>query len=181
MCGINKILSMSANLLKLMSVLFWIAFIGLCIKTGALLFSFLISLLAHPKAAANLYLGLDLSALLAYQRLQYGFIVSLLIFISAQKASIAYYAVKFISSFSLDRPFDYQLSDIFMKISHIALFTGGLAVIAHYYSKWVAKKGVPIPIDWGGNEILFFAGIIYLLAITFKKGAELQQEQDLTV
>ena len=84
-------------------------------------------------------------------------------------------------SFSLDRPFDYQLSDIFMKISHIALFTGGLAVIAHYYSKWVAKKGVPIPIDWGGNEILFFAGVIYLLAITFKKGAELQQEQDLTV
>ena len=172
---------MSRNVLSVMNVLFWIAFIGLCIKTGALIFSFILSLFVYPSAASNLYLGLNLSTLIAYQKLMFVAVVSLLIVITAQKASIAYYALQCFRRFNPDRPFDNGLADLFTKISHIALITGGLAIIAHYYSKWIAKKGISIPIDWGGNEILFFAGVIYLLALTFKKGAELQQEQDLTV
>jgi hypothetical protein len=172
---------MSRNVLSVMNVLFWIAFIGLCIKTGALIFSFILSLIFYPKAASNLYLGLNLSALITYQKLMFVAVVSLLIFITAQKATIAYYALQCFRRFNPDRPFDNGLAYLFTKISHIALVTGVLAIFAHQYSKWIAKKGVVIPIDWGGNEILFFAGVIYLLALTFKKGAELQQEQDLTV
>ena len=172
---------MSRNVLSVMNVLFWIAFIGLCIKTGALIFSFILSLILYPKAASNLYLGLNLRELFTYSQLLYIAVGTLLIVITAQKATIAYYAVQCFRRFNPDRPFDYGVSDIFTKISHIALVTGVLAIIAHHFSKWIAKKGVVIPIDWGGNEILFFAGVIYLLALTFKKGAELQQEQDLTV
>ena len=43
------------------------------------------------------------------------------------------------------------------------------------------KKGVAVPIDWSGSELLLFGGVIYLLALVFKKGAELQTENDLTV
>jgi hypothetical protein len=172
---------MSRTWLKVINILFWIAFIGLCIKAGALLISSAISVFASPEAAANLYLGLNLSQLYTYSILQYIAIVSFLILITTQKAGIAFYAIKFFQIFQLDRPFDVRLADIFMKISHTALLAGGLAIIAHRYSQWISKKGVPIPIDWGGNEIVFFAGVIYLLALTFKKGAELQQEQDLTV
>lgn len=168
-------------ILKIMNVLFWIAFIGLCIKAGAILTSFVISLYVNPAAAHNLYLGLNLSDLFALNSLYYASIVSLLIVLTALKAHIAYMIVRFFMKFKLSQPFDAVLTTLFLRISHVALGTGILAIIASGYAKWIMKKGVSIPIDWGGNEILFFAGVIYLLALVFRKGTELQTEHDLTV
>ena len=61
----------SKQILGALQVLTWIAFIGLCIETGAILITTSISLFFHPEAAADLYLGLDLSALLHYSRWYY--------------------------------------------------------------------------------------------------------------
>jgi hypothetical protein len=107
--------------------------------------------------------------------------VSLLIVLTGLKAYIAYFVVKFFWKFNLSKPFNNNLTELFVRISHLAVGTAALALIAHNYAKSIMKKGIAIPIDWGSNEILFFAGVIYLLAFVFKKGAELQTENDLTV
>lgn len=168
-------------ILKVMNVLFWIAFIGLCIKTGSILTSFIISHLINSEGAKNLYLGLNLFDLYSYDKLHYTLTVSLLLLLTGLKAYIAYLVVKFFLKFKLSKPFGNDLTDLFLKISYTALGTGILAIIASGYSKWVSKKGISIPIDWSGNEILFFAGVIYLLALVYKKGTDLQMENDLTV
>ncbi|SFU18946.1 Protein of unknown function [Algoriphagus locisalis] len=171
----------NSTVLKVMNVLFWIAFIGLCIKTGALLTSFIVSLFVNPEGANDLYLGLSLVDLYSYSKSHYIFTASLFIVLTGLKAYIAYYVIKIFMKFNLSRPFNSKLTDLFLKISHIALGTGVLAIIAMNYTKWILKKGVTVPIEWGGSEILLFAGVIYLLALVFKKGSELQTENELTV
>ena len=171
----------NSTILKLMYILFWIAFIGLCIKTGSLLFSFTVSLLVNNQAAGNLFPGFDLLDLLTYSKTHYIIIVSILILLTGMKAYIAYLAIKVFMKFNLEKPFSVELTNFFLKISHVALGTGVLAILAKSYGQEISKNGVNIPIEWGGSEILFFSGVIYLLAMVFKKGADLQHENDLTV
>ena len=171
----------NSTVLKVMNVLFWIAFIGLCIKTGAILTSFMVSLFVNAAGAGDLYLGLNLSELYSFNHLYYIFTVSLLIALTGLKAYIAYLAVKFFLKFDLSKPFTKELTGLFLRISYVSMGTGVLAIIAEGYCKWIMKKGIAIPIDWSGNEILFFAGVIYLLALVFQKGTDLQTESDLTV
>lgn len=171
----------SQTVLKIVHVLFWVAFTGLCIKTGAILVSFLVSIFVSPGGAKDLYMGLSLASLYEFHILYYIFIVSSLILLTGLKAYIAYLVLRIFQRFQLTRPFTPGLTELFLKISHISLGSGFLAIIASACSKWISKKGVLISIDWGGPEILFFAGVIYLLAQVFKKGTDLQLENDLTV
>lgn len=171
----------NATILKIMNVIFWIVFIGLCIKTGAIIISFIVSYYVNADGAKNLYLGLNLYDLYVYDKVNYVFTVSLLVVLTALKAYIAYLVIKFFLKFNLSKPFGTELTNLFLQISYVSLGTGILAIIADSYSKWILKKGILIPIDWSGNEILFFAGVIYLLALVYNKGTELQTENDLTV
>ena len=171
----------NTSILSIMNILFWISFIGLCIKIGALLVTFLLSLFYSPDTARDLYMGLDLSAVYAVGLNYYVFTVSFLLILTALKAHIAYLIIRFFMKFSLSKPFGQELTALFFEISHTALGAGFVAVIASGYSRWLMKQGVPIPIDWSGYEILFFAGVIYLLALVFQKGTALQAENELTV
>ncbi|WP_461532667.1 DUF2975 domain-containing protein [Sinomicrobium sp.] len=171
----------NSTVLRVMNVLFWIVFIGFCIKTVAILISFLISLFVNSEGAANLYMGYDMSELYSYSKQYYIFTVSLLLVLNGLKTYIAYCVVKFFMKFNLSKPFNHELTDLFLSISHISLGLCVLALIAALYCKWILKKGIAVPIDFDGGEILFFAGIIYILALVFKKGADLQTESDLTV
>jgi hypothetical protein len=51
-------------ILKVLHVASWIAFIGLCIEAGALIFNFLFSLF-KPNASQDIHKGLDLSEMYA--------------------------------------------------------------------------------------------------------------------
>ncbi len=168
-------------ILKTMNVLFWVIFIGLCIKTGAILVSFSVSLFVNPAGANNLYLGLDLSDLFTFDKMHYVSIVSSIILINGLKAYIAYLVVRIFFKFTLTSPFEANITSLISEISYVALATGILAIVASGYSDWLAKKGIPIPQDWGSGEILFFAGVIYIIAQVFSKGKEIQTENDLTV
>lgn len=168
-------------ILKTVHILFWIVFIGLCMKAGAILISFIISLFVNAAGAQNLYLGLDLSELYVVNKPYYIVIVLLLIILTVLKSLIAYFAVKFFLKFNLAKPFSKEFASLFIKISYISLGTGILAIIANEFSSWILNHGVNIPINWAGSEILFFAGIIYLLALIFKKGIEMQNEKELTI
>jgi len=162
-------------------VIFWIAFIGLCIKTGALLISFLISLFVSPEAAKDLYQGFNLSALYNYNKMYYVHAASLFIFLSALKAWIAYLVVRIFMILDLSKPFHERLTHLFLKISYYTFVLGLFTIVLNGVGKWLMKRGIDFPVTGGSGEILFFAGVVYLLALIFKKGAELQSDNDLTV
>lgn len=169
------------SMLKVMNVVFWIIFIGLCIKTGAYVISFFVSLFINPEGAKDLYMDLNLYYLYTFNHLHYIQIVSYIIALSGFKAYMAYQVVKLFMDFNLSKPFSNKLVQAFGKISYVAIGTGLLALVASAHCKWLTNRGVDVAYEWGSSEILFFGGVIYILTLVFKKGYELQNENDLTV
>jgi hypothetical protein len=168
-------------ILTTMNVIFWVIFIGLCIKTGALLVSFFVSLFVNAAGAENLYLGLNFSELYRFGIEHYVFVVSLKIVLTALKTYIAYLVVKIFLQLNLANPFNTNVAALIAKISHYALGAGIVALLAAAYSEWLIKKGIPIAQNWGSSDYLFLAGIIFIIAQIFKKGIEIQTENELTI
>ena len=162
-------------------VIFWIIFIGLCIKTGSILYSYVVSMAINPVASQNLNMGLNLSKLYSYDIAHYHIVTWMLIILTGLKAYIGYWVVKIFLEMKIEKPFSEGVERIITTISQIALWAGLLAVVAQAYCDWLMKKELDIPIDWASGEILFFAGVIYIIAQVFKKGIELQSENELTV
>jgi hypothetical protein len=169
------------TIFKVMHVIFWVLFIGLCFKTVAILISFLVSLFIGSDSAKIVPFGIEPFDLPASGRWYYMLIISFMIAITALKAYIAYLVVRIFSNFNFSRPFSREITSLISKISYVALETGVIALIANGYSEWLVKRHVTVPVNWGSGEILFFAGVIYIIAIVFERGTELQTESDLTV
>ena len=169
------------QVLVIMKVISWIIFIGLCIKAGAMMVSFFVSLFVNNEATYNLYSNLDLSSL--YKQNQRYFIVAmfLLILLLALKVFIFYLVIKIFSKFNLNNPFSLKVTNLVSKIGYVSLGTGVIAVIANSYRVWLINKGFLFPFGFGGSEFLFMAGILLIVVFLFKRGVELQNENDLTI
>ncbi|MBQ4819817.1 DUF2975 domain-containing protein [Aquimarina sp. MMG016] len=169
------------QVLSLMKIISWIIFIGLCIKLGVILFSSAISLFVDQNAAENLYLDLDLSNLYDFSMKYYMILLSLIVSILAMKAYLFYLVIKIFKKIDFDEPFTIVIANLISSVSYISLCTGLLAHFATRYSDWLLKKGVIFDLDWGSSEFLFMAGIIFIIAFIFKRGVEIQTENELTI
>ena len=167
------------QILGLMNVISWVTFIGLCIKTGATIISFLISLFINPDAAQNL--GLDLSALYKSNIWYFVNTVSFVIILSGLKAYIFYLVIRIFLKVDFDHPFSAIAVSLISKISYVALEIGIVALVAQNYSKWLLHRGVLVEQNWGSWDYLFLAGIIFIIALVFKRGVEIQSENELTI
>lgn len=177
--------SNTTTILKVMQVITWVVFIGLCIMAGVLIFTVLMSLFFDPQAAHDLHLGLDLSDLLETSRWKYICLTSLIIFLTGLKAWFFYRIIRLLKVFNMSQPFDDVIIPILTKISRTALEIGILALIAREFVRSLIKQGTELPSmhDYlgGGIEFLFMAGIIFIIAQVFKRGLEIQTENELTI
>ncbi|MFT3911662.1 MAG: DUF2975 domain-containing protein [Ferruginibacter sp.] len=177
--------SKTKTILAIMHVLFWIIFIGCCIKTGSILYSFFVSLFINPVAAKNLYMELNLSDLKAYSITHYSIMLSLVIVLWAMKAYMFYQVIKIFLEINLVHPFSKSVATLISKISYIALIIGVLSLALTSYSATLTNEGVSLNMLTqhinGGAWFMFFAGIIYIISLVFKRGIEIQSENELTV
>lgn len=170
---------------KTMNILSWIVFIGLCIKAGAILCAFLVSIYINPAGARNLHLGLNLSNLYSFNTGHYTAVVLSIVLLSALKACIFYLVVKIFLKINFVHPFSTAVLSLISSISYVAVGTGLLALLAERYCGWLVKAGVVLPslegyLD-GSNEFLLLGGVIFIIAQVFKKGVDIQTESELTV
>jgi hypothetical protein len=166
-------------------VLTWMAFIGLCIKTGAIAYSFLVSIFLNSEASKNLYEGLNLSSPLADSSFNYYALGTFILLISAMKAFIAYLGIKIFQVVDLNNPFSEKVSQLISRISHLAIFSGVVALLGSAFNEWLAKRNSD---DYSlhdffdsGTELLFLGLIIFLIAQVIKRGVAIQSENELTV
>ena len=173
------------KILIAMNIISWIIFIGLCIKTGAILYSFFVSLFINPEGAKNLHLGLNLSDLYRFNIWHYDAIVILIIFLSGLKAYLFYLVIKIFLKINFVHPFSTGVSLLISRISYVALGIGILTLAGNSYCEWLIKKGVALPnlqeYLGAGAEYLLLGGIIFMIAQVFKRGIEIQSENELTV
>lgn len=171
------------QVLSIMKIVSWVIFIGLCIKTGAIIISFFVSFFVNPEASKNIYLGLDFSSLCKLKMHYLILMASLLIVVSVLKAHLFYLVIKIFSKINIDNPFSVHVANLITKISYITLSLAIISKIANSFNLWlITHKGrSAVPLDYGYKELFFMAGILFIIAYIFKRGVELQTENELTI
>jgi hypothetical protein len=162
----------------------WIIFVGLCIETGALVVNFVYSLF-NPLVLKNLYNKLDLSAMYEQSQfvffLTYGFILS----ISFLKAFLFYEVIKLIGKLDLQMPFSVFVSNQISRIRTVTFTIGLLSIIATKVVHNFSEKGFEVNQlneYWtDGKAFILMSAVLIIIATIFKRGIELQSENDLTV
>jgi hypothetical protein len=174
--------------LKVLYVLSWIIFIGVCIEAGGFIFSAFYTLVINPVNAAYFWERNDLSSLYAYDPGHF-FAEALLISIAAVlKACIFYLVVKILHDKKLDmaQPFNEAMRRFIIKVSCLAFGISLFTAMGVNYAEWLVSKGIKMPdtqhLRLGGADVWLFMGVtLFVIAQIFKRGIEIQSENELTV
>lgn len=172
------------TMLKALNVVSWIIFIGLCIEAGALIFNFAFTFF-KPIATNNIYMGLDLSMLYEKHSLHFIGVMSFVVVLAILKAYLFYLVVSIFMKLNLVKPFTTEIAGLIEKISFEAFAIAFVSIIAHQYTKRLIQSGYEVgnlERFWNDTAaFLMMAAIIYVISKIFKKGIELQNENDLTI
>ena len=181
----SKIMKITPNLVfKGLQVASWIIFIGLLINAGSLMINFIFSVF-NPEMVGNLYQELDLSILHEQSQWVFFGIFSFVLSVAFLKAHLFYIVVSLIQKIDLARPFSTFVSDQITKISYYTFSIGLISHIARQTSSNLEKQGYELDSlgqFWVDSQaFILMAAVVYLIAFIFKKGLEIQIENDLTV
>jgi|GEM_PF-1054211 len=173
-------------------ILIWIVFIGLCIKTGTLIFNLILNLFFEtgissitidPRRLTEIEVDMQLNpqSLLEFGKGHYYARALLILLFLIIQTYIAYLAVKIFRKLRLEKPFCGSVTWLIKQMSYVALGAGVLAIAAEGYTEWIILQGVKLTNNWNGGSFLLLAGLIFILAEVFRRGTELQNENELTV
>lgn len=169
---------------KGLHVVAYLIFIGLCIEAGALLVNFIFSLI-KPELVHNLYQKLDLSEMYNRSKWAYYGMYNFMLFISFLKAYLFYIVIVLMHKIDLANPFSSFVSEQISKLSYCTFAIGILSFIARETAKNMQQHGYVLDKlneFWVDSQaFILMAAVIYVIAIIFKKGVEIQNENDLTV
>jgi membrane-bound metal-dependent hydrolase YbcI (DUF457 family) len=84
------------------------------------------------------------------------------------------------------RPFSKNVGRFLFRISYLSLLIGLFSWVGAKYTEWLVSKGVKLPdlqyLRLGGADVWLFMGVtIFVIAQVFKRGIEIQTENELTV
>lgn len=167
-----------------LKIIAWLIFVGLSIEAGGLIVNFFFSIY-KPDFVHNLYQKLDLSEM--YNRSKYAFygVYSFILVISFLKAYLFYVVVNLVSNFNLTKPFNIYVSNHITRISYYTFSIGLISYIAQQFANNLMKRGFVtdnLNQFWEDSQaFILMAAIIYIIAVIFRKGIEIQNENDLTV
>ena len=162
----------------------WVIFVGLCIEAGGLIVNFIFSIL-KPEMVHNLYQKMDLSEL--YNRSQWAFygMYSFVLVISILKSILFYVVIMLLLKLDLEKPFNPFVSKQITQMSYFTFSIGLLSYIARESAKNLQHRGYEIDQlnqFWVDSQaFILMAAVIYVIAAIFKKGIEIQSENELTI
>jgi hypothetical protein len=168
------------QILIVMNILAWVAFVGFAIEAGAIAYSYFVSIL-WDDSAKDLYRGLDLSRLMQFNFWQYTLSVSYRVAIKIMHSYAFFLAIKCLSNVKLENPFRGDVAFLIERISYVLLSTWVVAMVHNLHTYWLStriKEFVPTMIS---GEFIFAAGLLFVVAQIFKRGVEIQSENELTV
>ncbi|POY39369.1 hypothetical protein C3K47_02405 [Solitalea longa] len=168
------------QILSVMHILAWVAFVAFMIEAGAMLFSFIVSC-SNPEGAKNLYKGLNYYDLRQMNFWYYTGVVSFKVSIVLMKAFVWILVIKLFSKFNLENPFNMEIVKILEKISYMLFSIWLVGMTSSGYTAWLMKLTGKMYGDWVAGEYIFMAGLIFIISQIFKRGVELQSESDLTI
>lgn len=168
------------KILRILGILAWAACFGLIVQGVSTFLSFIVSI-QEAKASSNLYRGLDLSALREFSMLHYNLTVIYLVLIAFMKAAIAWMLAKALDTVKAQSPFSEKMARVLERISLVLLCLAIISFVHNIHSTWLWKVS-NLEIERGPlPEYLFMALLVYALSQVYKRGVEIQSENELTV
>ena len=87
---------------------------------------------------------------------------------------------------SMSHPFSKEVERSIFKISYLTLLIGLFCLWGVKYAAWFIDQGVKMPdiqsLRFGGADVWLFMGVsLFVIAQVFKRGIEIQTENELTV
>ena len=144
----------------------------------------LVTSFINPDWAKRTYeVDLNLFSIREHSISFYVYAMCLTIAVSALKAFIWYVVFELLSKLKLQTPFSIEVEK---KLERIAYLLLGVWIVSSIFWKtyiyYLSKAtAIQLPTNNSGDEYLFMAGIIYIISQVFKRGIEIQEENDLTV
>ena len=176
------------HILNFLYILSWIIFVGLCIEAGGIIFNSFFTQVINPIGAKHFWNKMDLSALYHFDSGYFLVITVLMSIVAVLKAILFYLIVKILHDKKLDlsKPFNKAVEKFIFNLSYLTL---GISIFSYWGMKnsaWLVRQGTQIPqidkLGFGGADVwLFVCVILFVIAQIFKRGIELQEENDLTV
>ena len=173
---------------KAVYIVSWIIFIGVSVEAGGFIFNTFYTLFINPEDAHKFYMQIDLSELYNYDQSRFVTLTSLMIIAAIMRALMFYIIVKIFDDkkLNLAQPFNETVKGFVLKIAYLALGIGLFSYWGEKVTVRLVNQGIKMPdlqnLSLGGADVWMFMGITLLvIAEIFKKGIELQNENDLTV
>jgi Protein of unknown function (DUF2975) len=162
----------------------WLIFVGLSIEAGALLVNFFYALY-DPIFISKLYQKLDLMDMYNASSMCFYGVYSFILVISILKACMFYIVIRLMHKMDLSHPFQAFVSNQISYISYFTLSIGLLSAVARQIVKSLSHYGFAtedLNRFWVDSDAFILMGaVIYIIAVIFKKGVEIQSENELTV
>ncbi|MEP6676142.1 MAG: DUF2975 domain-containing protein [Ferruginibacter sp.] len=175
-------------MLKILYVISWIIFIAVCIEAGGFIFNTVFTLTLNSNDAKHLWQQVDLSNLYKYNAGYFLAEMMLMSIVAVLRACLFYLIVKILhdKKLNMSQPFNKELGRFIFKISYLALGIGLFCCWGVKYTEWFIRQGVKMPdiqyLRLGGADVWLFMGVIlFVIAQIFKRGIEIQSENELTV
>ena len=175
-------------ILKALNVVSWIIFIGVCIEAGGFIFNAFFTLILTPAGADKFWIEVNLSELYNYNQSHFVTMISLMIIVAVMRALMFYFIVKIFhdKKLNLAQPFNETVRRFILNIAYLALGIGLFSFWGAKFAAGLVAQGVKMPelqyLRLAGADVWLFMGVVLLvIAQIFKKGIEIQNENDLTV
>lgn len=165
-------------------IIAWIIFVGLSVEAGGLVVNFFFTLY-KPELLQNLYQKLDLTEMYKESSLAFFGIYSFILIISILKAYLFYIVISVMHKMDRLKPFSNFVASQILQISYYTLSIGLLSYIARQLTKNLMHHGFvndDLNQFWEDSQAFILMGaVIYIIATIFKRGVDIQTENDLTV
>jgi hypothetical protein len=170
------------TILMVLKYLALLAGIGFSIECGSQIFYFVASFI-NPDWAKNGYqFEQEWYQIHQFSAWYYVCVLTLAISVSGSKALIWYLIFGLLQKLQLKSPFSMVVTKKLETFSYLLLGIWILmGLIGKTYAQYLGPTGITLPDKYTGDEYFFMAGMVYIISQIFKRGVEMQEENQLTV
>jgi len=176
------------QILKILYVVAWVVFIGVCTEAGGFIVNMVVAMVVEPGGANKFWQEVNLSALFQYDHGYFLVQTLLMSMVAVMRAILFYLIVKILhdKKLNMSQPFNKAVGRFIFNVSYLTFGIGLFSLWGANYAEWLVKQGVAMPeiqhMRLAGADVWLFMSItLYVIAQIFKRGIEIQEENELTI
>jgi hypothetical protein len=176
------------HILIVLTIIASLIFVGVCIEAGGFLFNMIYTLAVNPVGAEFFWNRLNLLSLYQSGESHFITVMALVNIVAVLRAIMFFVIVKFLYDKKLDlsKPFNMEMRRFILIIGYISLGISFFSAWGTNYVDRLVSSGVSMPsihqLRIAGADVwIFMSVMLFVIAQIFKRGIEIQSENELTV